>query len=389
MKKIQTDKSFLVLIAAFLGIGIIMIYNSTVIYSEGLYGESNKLIFRHIAWIITGILGFLFLYRFNYKKLGNIIYFFLIPTYIPLALLAFLGVIRKIGISLCSTDFIFAPCVNGASRWIYFNPFPFPKIPFLGVLGFQPGEFAKLTLVLYLSYKLSKLNRKDIQAFYLFIVITFVTAFLVFMQPNMSTAVLIFMIGTLIYFSSGATLAPLFISFPVLGSITAFFMMASSYRRERILTFLGGYSGSGELGAGYHIKQVLIALGSGGLWGVGLGQSRQKFQYLPEVAADSIFAIIGEELGFLGTTLLIIMAAVFIYKGFRIAKNAPDTLGRLLAVGITSWFGLQFFINIAAMTKFIPLTGVPLPLISYGGSSTFFSLMGLGILGNISSQSDS
>ena len=106
------------------------------------------------------------------------------------------------------------------------------------------------------------------------------------------------------------------------------------------------------------------------------------------MAADSIFAIIGEELGFLGTTLLIIMVAVFIYKGFIIAKNAPDTLGRLLAVGITSWFGLQFFINIAAMTKFIPLTGVPLPLISYGGSSTVFSLMGLGILGNISSQSD-
>src|SRR3989344_6196302 len=140
MKKIRTDKTFLVLISAFLGIGIIMIYNSTVIYSEGLYGESNKLIFKHISWVITGILGFLFLYRFNYKRLGKIIYFFLISTYVPLTLLAFLGIIRKIGITVCSSSFIFAPCVNGANRWLYFNPFPFPKIPFLGVLGFQPGE---------------------------------------------------------------------------------------------------------------------------------------------------------------------------------------------------------------------------------------------------------
>lgn len=388
MNKIHTDKTLLILTATFLLIGIVMIYNSTVIYSEGLYGESNKLMFKHIAWVITGALGFLFLYRFDYKKLGNILYFFIIPTYIPLGLLAFLGIIRKIGLTVCSSTFIFAPCVNGASRWIYFNPFPFPKIPLIGVLGFQPGEFAKLTLIIYLSYKLSKLNKKDIHAFYLFIVISSLTAFLVFMQPNMSTAILIFMIGTLIYFSSGATLVPLFATFPILASVAVFFMMASSYRNERLLTFLSGYNGSGELGAGYHIKQVLIALGSGGLWGVGLGQSRQKFQYLPEVASDSIFAIIGEELGFLGTTLLIFVVACFVYKGFKIAKKAPDTFGRLLAVGITSWFGLQFFINIAAMTKIIPLTGVPLPLISYGGSSTVFSLMGLGILGNISSQSD-
>ena len=130
----------------------------------------------------------------------------------------------------------------------------------------------------------------------------------------------------------------------------------------------------------------MIALGSGGLFGVGFGQSRQKFQYLPEVSSDSIFAIIGEELGFIGTTLVVVLFVLFIYKGFTIAKQAPDLLGRLLAVGITSWIGLQFFVNVAAMIEIIPLTGIPIPLISYGGSSMIFSLMGLGILANIASQ---
>lgn len=384
IKKIHADKTLLILITLFLGIGIVMIYNSTVIYSAGIYGEANKLVIRHVSWVFTGILGFIFFYKFNYKKLGNILYLLIFFTYIPMFLLALLGIARKIGIFACNTDFVFAPCVNGASRWLYFNPLPLPKIPLLGVLGFQPSELAKLTLIIYLAYKLSHVNKNDIQSFYIYITVTVLTSLLVFLQPNMSTAILVFMIGSVVYFSFGASLTPLFITFPFLGTIVGFFITSSSYRRERLLTFLGARSE--ELETGYHIKQALIALGSGGFWGVGLGQSRQKFQYLPEVASDSIFAIIGEELGFLGTSLLIIMVGIFIYKGFSIAKNAPDLMGRLLAVGITSWFGFQFFINIAAMTKIIPLTGIPLPLVSYGGSSTVFSLMGLGILANISSQ---
>ncbi|OGC45558.1 hypothetical protein A2V49_00955 [candidate division WWE3 bacterium RBG_19FT_COMBO_34_6] len=143
-----------------------------------------------------------------------------------------------------------------------------------------------------------------------------------------------------------------------------------------------------EQEAGYHIKQVLIALGTGGVFGIGFGQSRQKFQYLPEISSDSIFAIIGEEFGFIGTTLIVTAFGYLIYLGLQIAKEAPDSYGKMLAVGITSWIGLQFFINIAAMVGLIPLTGIPIPLISYGGSSMLFSLSALGILYNIHKQSN-
>jgi cell division protein FtsW len=202
----------------------------------------------------------------------------------------------------------------------------------------------------------------------------------------MSTAVLIFLIGTIMYFSSGASILPLLASLPLLGFVGAGSILLSDYRRVRLMTMLG-LSEDAELSVGYHMRQVLIALGSGGFLGLGLGQSRQKYQYLPEVSADSIFAIIGEELGFVGTVAVVALFALFVYKGYSIAKNAPDLLGKLLAVGITSWVGLQFFINVGAMVQLAPLTGMPIPLISYGGSSTIFCLMGLGILANISKYS--
>ena len=200
----------------------------------------------------------------------------------------------------------------------------------------------------------------------------------------MSTAAMVFALGTIIYFVSGAPIKPLLILIPVVTLLVAGVIFISPYRRQRLITLL---SGSDEDTSSYHIKQALVALGSGGITGVGLGQSKQKFQYLPEVASDSIFAIIGEELGFIGTSFLVLAFLYFVYLGFLISRDAPDLLGKLLGIGVSSWIGIQFFINVAAMTKIIPLTGVPIPLISYGGSSMVFSLMGLGILANISKES--
>ena len=202
----------------------------------------------------------------------------------------------------------------------------------------------------------------------------------------MSNAVLVFLIGTVIYFVSGNSLRPLILSSPIIILTGILVMLSSAYRRARLFTLLGFSDGSVQE-VGYHIRQVLIALGSGGLFGVGFGQSRQKYQYLPELASDSIFAIIGEEFGFVGTTLVILVFTYLIYLGYKIAKNAPDMLGRMLAFGITSWIAIQFFINIAAMTEIIPLTGVPIPLISHGGSGIFFVLLALGILNNIQKES--
>lgn len=376
----SADRSLLFLIFGLLAFGVVMVYDATVVYSQNTFGGAYRFVLSQIAWVGLGLVGFTFFYNYHYKNLHKIVFPLSIVTLIPLGLLALAGFLKSFGIMHCSqTSFI--PCINGAYRWIYLNPPPLPKIPFFGVLGFQPAEFAKFSLILYLAVSLSK-KKNDIPFTY-FVISAGLIAGLVLLQPNMSTAMLIFLVASIMYFSSGNSLTPLFVTYPILGVLGLLFMIVSSYRRQRLLTLLG-FSEDASLSTGYHINQILIALGSGGFWGMGFGQSRQKYQYLPEVSADSIFAIVGEELGFIGTTVLAAVFCILIYKGYSIAKNAPDILSRLLAVGVTSWIGLQFFINVAAMVKLIPLTGMPIPLISYGGSSMVFSLMGLGILANIS-----
>lgn len=375
----KADKYLITLVGVFLLFGLIMIYSSTSIYSQGNLGSAFKLVILQVGWILIGLIGFNFFLNINYKKLKK----FALPLFlISLIFLLILALVSLFG-NCSSGGLIFTPCINGAYRWFYINPPPLPEIPLLGVLGFQPSEFAKLTAVVYLAVLLEKNIKEKENPFLVFIIISGLTALLVFLQPNLSTALLILAIGFSMYFVSGANLIPFFVTVPAAVFSALGLILTSQYRRERLLTFLSP-SESGELSLGYHIKQIQIAFGSGGIWGLGFGQSRQKFKYLPEVAADSIFAIVGEELGFIGTTIFVILFALLIYRGFYIAKNSKDLLGRLLATGVTTWIAAQFFVNIAAMLRIIPLTGVPLPLVSYGGSAMVFSLMGLGILANVS-----
>jgi cell division protein FtsW len=279
----------------------------------------------------------------------------------------------------CESSIPFIPCINGANRWFYFNPPPLPEIPFLGILGFQPGELAKLSLIIYLSVQLAKnINRKE-ETFLVYLIVSGLTSLLIFLQPNMSTAVMVFLLGSVVYFCSDAPMGTIIKLMPVALVLIVFMVVASPYRRARLASLLK----LGDSESSYHMEQILISLGSGGLTGVGFGKSMQKYHYLPEIASDSIFALVGEEFGFVGTTTLVLLFTYFLYLGYSIAQKSGDVLGRLLAAGITSWVGLQFLVNTAAMTGLIPLTGVPMPLISYGGSSMVFSLMGMGILANI------
>lgn len=375
------DKVLLSLILGFLLFGIVMIYNSTAIYAQGALGNAYQLVFLQIGWIALGFIGMVFFSKIDLDLLKKASLPIFIFSLIFLAVLAMVSTF-----SSCNNNFIFSPCINGAHRWFYLNPSPLPEIPFLGVLGFQPSEFAKLALVIYMSVILEKTIKNKENPFSIFLIVTGLVSFLVLLQPNMSTSALMFLIGVSIYFAAGKNLTPLLITVPTLGIAGVGFILSSTYRRARLLTLLNPGE-SGDLSLGYHIKQIQIALGSGGFWGLGFGQSRQKFKYLPEVSADSIFAIIGEEFGFVGTAVFVLLFSYLIYRGYLVAKNSSSLLGRLLAVGITTWFAGQFFINIAAMTRIIPLTGVPLPLVSYGGSSMIFSLMGMGILLNVSRDS--
>ncbi len=375
----KNKNSLLIVIFFLLIFGLIIIANTTVVSSSNLYGNPYKFTLLQAVWVVFGSVAFFYFYHTDYRKLEKFSSLLLVIT------LIFLVVLAVISLFPCNANFMIAPCVNGANRWIYLNPAPLPKIPFLGVIGLQPGEIAKLALILYLSFQLAKKIRENSNPFWTYLIASGLVALLVLMQPNMSTAVMLFILGSIIYFSSGSSLKELFIVFPTLLAVGLIAIFSSDYRRSRFLTLLSGNSDT-DLTSGYHIKQILLALGSGGFWGVGFGQSKQKFNYLPEVASDSIFAIIGEEFGFIGTTIIILLFSFLIYKGFSIAKKSKDLTGRLLAVGITSWIGLQFFVNVAAMTKIVPLTGVPLPLVSYGGSSMLFSMIALGILANIGRQ---
>lgn len=379
LEKKSKDRSLLYIVLSFLAFGLLMIANSTVITSKSLYGQPYKFVFLQLGWVLVGLFCFFAFFKFDYRNLSKISYILFVVNIVLLILLAITGVFP------CSTSIPFSPCINGANRWLFLNPPPLPPMPFLGVLGFQPGELAKLTIVLYLAIQLSKNIEKKHDLFMVYIVISGMLSGLILLQPNMSTAVMVFALGTIMYFVSGAPLKPVLILVPIMIVLVSAVILASPYRRDRLASLFS--PDSSENGTSYHVKQALVALGSGGVAGVGLGQSKQKYQYLPEVASDSIFAIIGEEFGFIGATLLVFAYLYFIYKGFMVAKKSADLLGKLLAVGISSWFGIQFLINVASMTKLIPLTGVPIPLISYGGSSMVFSLMALGILANINEVS--
>ncbi len=263
--------------------------------------------------------------------------------------------------------------IGGARRWIN-----------LRIINFQPSELFKLSVILYLSAWLTSLDKKQITLHKLigFLVITGVTALIFIFQPDMSTLGVILLTSLIIYSTSKAPWRHIVILI-LLGII--FFLVAvkiAPYRMSRLLIFLNPEKD--PLGEGYHIKQAFIAVGSGGILGKGLGLGQQKYGFLPQPISDSIFANYAEETGFIGSLILVILFIILIVEGFRIAKNLQDEFGRLVAVGITSWFAIQAFVNIGSMIGLLPLTGIPLPFVSYGCSALIAEFIGAGILLNLS-----
>lgn len=264
----------------------------------------------------------------------------------------------------------------GARRWIN-----------LGGVFFQPSELVKLTFLIYLSTWLEKREKISDVAYGLTPFLTmlgFLILVIAGVQKDLGTMIIIGLIALSVYFVAGAPRKHLI--WIGLAGVAGFFLLVKVFphRVNRLMVFLNP-----ELdpqGIGYHINQALLAIGSGGFFGLGLGHSRQKFQYLPEASGDSIFAIIAEELGFVFTLGLILLFLFLVREGFKIARRASDDFGKFLAVGITTWIAFQAFINIASMLGLVPLTGIPLPFISYGGTSLVTLLAASGILVNISKQ---
>lgn len=333
--------------------GLVMIANASAVEAFRDFGDKFYLFKLQAYWSILGLVVFWLISFFPYQKLASGAKYFLFSIFITL----FLVLLPNLGFS-----------IFGARRWLD-----------LGFVRFQPAELTKLFFIIYLAAYLTKKKSAGPLLLVSGLIIS-----LIMLQPDLGSTIVIIVSGFLVYFAAGASWWQI-LGLGFTGLVAGLALIFSSaYRRERVLTFLDPFRD--PLGASYHIRQVLIALGSGGLFGVGLGQSRQKYEYLPAVATDSIFAVIGEETGFLGAALLVGGFLFLIWRGLKVAQNAPDQFGRLLSVGIISWLGIQAFVNLAAMVALVPLTGIPLPFISYGGSSLVLVLTGAGILVNISRQ---
>lgn len=356
-KKANSPDLILLFVSVILVIfGLLMVYNASVVSAFEDFGDKYYFLKHQSIWAILGFFSSLVLIRVDYHHWQKFTPYFLIITIVLLIAVFIPGLGVK---------------AYGAQRWLDFKFFTL-----------QPAELAKLSFIFYLASFFAKKIRLAP-----FLIITTLIVAIVLLQRDLGTAVVISLTGFSIFFLSGAALWQIASLIP-LGLISVgVLIMSSEYRRQRFLTFLDPTQDT--LGRAYHINQVLIALGSGGLFGLGLGESRQKYEYLPEVTTDSIFAVIGEELGFIGALVLILAFLVVIYRGFKIAQKAPDRFGQILAGGIISWLAIQAFINLASMTALFPLTGVPLPFISYGGSSLVMAMVGVALLLNISTYSSS
>lgn len=347
-------------VTVLLGIGLMMIYSLSPILSNNLGTKDNYYFWRQLISFGAGLAAWIWASSVDYEKWRG--------RAKVLAVLAGLGLIALLIPGLGITR-------NGATRWLN-----------LGITSFQPAELLKIAAVLYFAGWLEK-NRGQIKSLKQGImpfglIMAAIAAVVVFYQRDLGSMGVIAAAGLGMYFIAGVRWSHLA---TLIGGGLALVIastMAFSHRIARVTAFLN--PGQDPTGVGYHINQALIAVGSGGLFGVGLGRSIQVYGYLPEASNDSIFAVIAEEFGLIGSLLVIGLLGVVVYRGFKIALRAPDMFSRLTAAGITLVIMFQSLINIAAMLSLVPLTGITLPFISFGGTSLVITMLAVGILYNIS-----
>jgi len=359
----KPDYHFLITLLAIIILGLIMLSSASVALSYEKFGNAYFYVKHQIfSGLIPGIFLLIVFSLVDYRLWKKV---------------AFAALIFSIALLMA----VFIPGIRAeygtAQSWL--NIF--------GV-SFQPAELVKLTFLIYLAAFLEAKGRKKAgdlrEGMVPFLVVLGIIALLLILQPDIGTMMIIIIFSLIVYFVGGAKLSHM-AAFGFGGVISLLLLIKiSPYRSARLMTFL--HPELDPQGVGYHINQAFLAIGSGGLWGRGFGMSRQKFQYLPEVAGDSIFAIIAEELGFFISALIIIAFLYLMYRGFKIAQTAPDNFAKLLVVGIISWIMVQSFVNIGAMVGLLPLTGVPLPFVSYGGTAMAVLLGACGIIINISRQ---
>ncbi len=338
-------------------IGLYFVFEGSSIRALNLYQDPFFFVKRQLMWFIFAIVGMVICSRLNYRRL----YIVALPTVILSIALLIAVLIPGIGSR-----------VNGATRWINLGPF-----------NVQPAEIAKSAVILYLAAWFQHREKQRIVAFLLLLLII---AGLIMLQPDMGTAMIIVLVSICMYFVAGVDLKKFFMVLPALAIVAVITAQSASYRLHRLRVLFD--INQDPQGIGYHVRQIIIAIQNGGLFGLGFGGSKQKFLFLPEPHTDSIFAIIVEELGFVGGLGLICLYALFLYYLYRVVVQMKDRFGFMLASGIMLFFGLQSLINLAAMTRLAPLTGIPLPFVSYGGTSLLISFCLVGVMISLAKQED-
>ena len=353
-----------VVVAALVLLGLVMILSASSVSSFATYGSSFLFFKRQLLWAAIGLVVFVFFVRMDYRRLRGWGY---------LSYAVAVGLLLAVLIPGAGTS------VGGSARWLSAGP-----------LSFQPSEIAKLALVLFAAdvFSRKKEERFDSLAHTAIPLLPAlaVLAVLVMLQPDLGTTLMLGSIGLGLLFVAGA---PFRFMAPILSAsiaLTAAAAFSEPYRRARVLAFLNPWAD--PYNTGYQTIQSLVAMGSGGWFGVGLGASRQKWLYVPNAHTDFIYAILGEEMGLLGSLVVLGLFVFLTWLGIRTAHRAPDRFGTLVAAGITIWIAVQALINMGAVTGVLPITGVPLPLVSFGGTSLVVSLAAMGVLINIAHRGE-
>lgn len=355
----QVDVVLLGAILALLSVGLLMIYSSSAVKGYLYYDDPYHYLKMELLWLLLGLGAMTVALLFDLRKL----YEWAKPILYVAVILLIIVKIPGLG-----------KTVNGATRWIG-----------LGPLSIQPSEVIKLAMVLIMARILAA-NPRNILSFRKgllpSLMLLGIVCVLIMLQPDLGTTLVIAATTFFMLIAAGAR----FLHMTLLGTAGLAMVVgaiaAAPYRMRRIFAFLDPWADPS--GKGYQTIQALLALGPGGLFGLGFGQSRQKFLYLPENHTDFIFAMIGEEFGFIGASLVVMLFFLVIWRGYRIAINASNSFLGLFAVGLTSLIGIQAMINMGVVTGVLPVTGITLPFISYGGTSLVFTMIGVGLLLNIS-----
>lgn len=357
-RKRSPDYIYLGLAITLVLTGLIMISSSSVVIAVETYNQTYGFVVRQLIALGLGVIVGVLASRITFDRWHQLTLPFFIGSLILMLLLLVPGLGKE---------------TKGAVRWIN-----------LGLFQLQPSEVLKLATILYVSAWLERRINviRQFDTLLAFAVLLMPIVIIMMLQRDLGTLLVILLTLAVMYFVAGASRAQVVAGSVVGLLLVVMLIVIEPYRLERLATFRN--SGSDTLGAGYHINQANLAIGSGGWFGRGFGQSIQKYLYLPEPHTDSIFAITVEELGFLRSTFILALIGAFAYRGYRIAYRSGETFSRLLAFGLTSMFLLQSIINIAAILGVVPLTGVPLPFISYGGTSLVVSLVAVGIMVSIS-----